>query len=178
MSSEPEVRVIRSARRRRTVQARWRDGVVEVRVPAAMTPAEEAEAVEGIVAKLRRRSGAAPLSDAALLARADRLNEVHLEGRARYSSVRWVGNQNTRWGSCTQSTGAVRVSDRLQQVPDYVLDAVLIHELAHTFVPGGHTAQFHEWADRTPHLERARGFLEAYQRFGPGAGGTGRDAGQ
>ena len=76
-----------------------------------------------------------------------------------------MSNQNTRWGSCTTGTGDIRISDRLAQVPDYVLDAVIVHELVHTFIPG-HSGEFWRWADRAPRAERAKGYLEAYQRFG------------
>ena len=159
MSSNPEVRVIRSARRRRTVQARVVDGVLEVRIPA-----EEQKAVDEIVAKVRKKHTSSQRSDASLTARARTLNTRYLDDRATVGSIRWVSNQKSRWGSCTTSTGDIRISDRLQDVPDYVLDAVIIHELTHTFIPG-HGPDFWEWADRAPKAERAKGYLEAYQRF-------------
>lgn len=161
----PEVRVIRSARRRRTVQARLVGGVVEVRIPASFSAKQERETVEEMLERVRRKSVSSARSDADLLERARRLNEEVLEGRATIGSVRWVGNQATRWGSCTVSTAEIRISDRLRQVPDYVLDAVLVHELTHTFIPG-HGAEFWRWADRAPKAERAKGYLEALQRFG------------
>jgi len=161
----PAVEVIRSARRTRTVQARLVGDTVEVRIPARMSAAEEEKAVADILAKLRRKSVASATSDDELQARAEVLNARYLEGRARVGSIRWVSNQNTRWGSCTPSTGAIRITDRLQKVPDYVLDAVILHELVHTFIPG-HGREFWEWADRAPRAERAKGYLEAYQRFG------------
>ena len=164
MSSNPEVRVIRSARRRRTVQARSVDGVLEVRIPAWMSAAEEEKAVADIVGKVRKKHFSAQLSDASLQARARSLNARFLDGRATVGSIRWVGNQKSRWGSCTTSTGDIRISDRLQDVPEYVLDAVIIHELTHTFI-SGHGPEFWEWADRAPKAERAKGYLEAYQRF-------------
>lgn len=166
MPDESEIRVVRSARRRRTVQARRRGKVIEVRVPAGLGRAEEAEAVAGVVATLRGRESSTQISDAALLARARELNDRVLDSRARIGSVRWVDNQNHRWGSCTQATGDIRISDRLREVPGYVLDSVLVHELVHTFIPGGHSAEFWGWADRVPRAERARGYLEAFQRFG------------
>lgn len=164
MSSNPEVRVIRSARRRRTVQARNVDGVLEVRIPAWMSAAEEEKAVADIVAKVRKKHTSTQLSDASLTTRAHSLNTRYLEGRATLGSIRWVSNQKSRWGSCTTSTGDIRISDRLQDVPEYVLDAVIIHELTHTFI-SGHGPEFWEWADRAPKAERAKGYLEAYQRF-------------
>lgn len=156
--------VIRSARRKRTVQARIVNGVAEIRIPARMTKAQERAAVDEVLAKLAKKSPT-PRTDADLLARAETLNANVLEGNAKWRSIRWVSNQNTRWGSCTTGTGDIRISDRLAQVPDYVLDAVIVHELVHTFIPG-HSAEFWRWADRAPRAERAKGYLEAYQRFG------------
>lgn len=172
---QPEVRVIRSARRKKTVQGRWVSGnVLEVRVPAWMSRRQEQQAVADILAKASRTArrennghsghSSAASNDADLRQRADKLNRKFLGDRAVIGSVRWVSNQNTRWGSCTVDTGDIRISDRLKQVPDYVLDSVLMHELVHTFIPG-HTADFWSWADKAPHAERAKGYLEAYQRW-------------
>ena len=164
-SRTPAVEVIRSARRTRTVQARLVGDTVEVRIPARMSAAEEEKAVADILARLRRKQMSTATSDEDLQARAEELNARLLDDRATIGSIRWVSNQKTRWGSCTPSTGAIRITDRLRQVPDYVLDAVILHELVHTFIPG-HGPEFWEWADRAPQAERAKGYLEAYQRFG------------
>lgn len=161
----PEVRVIRSARRKRTVQARMNGGVLEVRIPGWMSQKEEDEAVADMVARVRRKHSGTRRSNEDLVKRAHELNRRVLEGRATVGSLRWVSNQKSRWGSCTLSSGDIRISDRLKSVPDYVLDAVIVHELTHTFIPG-HGAEFWEWADRAPHAERAKGYLEAYQRHG------------
>jgi len=158
-------RVIRSARRTRSVQARLVGGVAEIRIPAHFTAAQEREAVTEMLAKLDRKTKARPLDDASLRTRADSLNKHVLDGQARIGSIRWVSNQRSRWGSCTVATGDIRISDRLKQVPDYVLDAVIVHELTHTFIPN-HSDEFYRWADKVPYAERARGYLEAYQRFG------------
>jgi len=159
------VDVIRSARRKRTVQARHVGERIEVRIPARFSAKEEREAVEEILAKLKRRTTSNAVSDDELLARAKKLNAQVLDDKARIGSVRWASNHNTQWGSCTVSTGDIRISDRLRDVPDYVVDAVVVHELVHTFIPG-HGPEFWQWADRAPRAERAKGYLEAYQRFG------------
>lgn len=140
-------------------------GVAEIRIPAHFTAAQEREVVKEMLAKLERKTKARPRDDASLRSRADSLNATVLDGQARIGSIRWVSNQRSRWGSCTVSTGDIRISDRLKEVPDYVLDAVIVHELTHTFIPN-HSREFYEWADRAPLAERARGYLEAYQRFG------------
>lgn len=165
---EREVRVIRSPRRAKTVQARDLGYRVEVRVPAGLAPSEEESLVSGVLEKLKKKTSAGRISDEELLDRAWALNERLLGGRARIGSVRWVGNQRRRWGSCSQATGDIRITDRLKDVPGYVLDAVLVHELVHTFVPGGHTEEFRRFAELAPRAERARGYLEALQRYGPG----------
>ena len=164
---EVRVRVIRSARRRRTVQARLVGDVLEVRIPATFSARQEREAVADMAERVRRATTPGPGTDEELLARARRLNEELLGGRARVSTIRWSSRQNFRWGSCTVATGDIRISDRLKLVPDYVLDSVIVHELAHTII-AGHTREFWELADRAPQAERARGYLEAYQRFGAG----------
>ena len=165
--AHPELpyRVIRSARRTRTVQARIVDGAAEIRIPARMSAAQEREVVEEMLAKVQKRSRRAPTSDEELLARAQMLNAQLLDARATPNSIRWVSNQRSRWGSCSTETGDIRISDRLKHVPAYVLDAVIVHELVHTFIPG-HSAEFWSWADRAPQAERAKGYLEAYQRWG------------
>ncbi|WIM68308.1 DUF45 domain-containing protein [Corynebacterium breve] len=160
-----KVRVIRSTKRRRTIQARQKGDVIEIRIPASFTAQQEQEAVDEMLAKIAKKTQSTRLSDDDLLARAEMLNKDLLEGRATIGSIRWVSNQNSRWGSCTISTGDIRISDRLKIVPDWVLDSVIVHELTHTFITG-HSAEFWEWADRVPRAERAKGYLEAYQRFG------------
>lgn len=165
---EPEVRVIRSARRRRGCQARViAHNVVEVRIPDTFTDAQEQEAVSYLVSKIKRRMPRPPRSDAALAERAHRLNSAYLDSRARFRSIRWVSNQNQRWGSCSVLAGDIRISDRLQIVPDYVLDSVIIHELVHTFVPGSHPPEFWQWVHKAPKWQQAEGYLEAYSHFDP-----------
>ena len=155
----PEIEVRRSARRRRTVSA-YRDGSrVVVLIPARFTAAQEREWVAKMVAKVAANQGRTRRSDADLLKRAGELSRAYLEGRARPTSVRWVTNQRTRWGSCTPSEGTIRLSTRLQGMPGYVVDYVLLHELAH-LLESGHGPAFWDLLTAYPQLERARGYLE------------------
>jgi predicted metal-dependent hydrolase len=78
----------------------------------------------------------------------------------RPASIRWVDDMRTRWGSCTPSTGAIRLSSALAPFPDWVVDYVIVHELAHLRV-AGHTAEFWRLVARYPRAERARGYLMA-----------------
>ncbi|MCE7549896.1 M48 metallopeptidase family protein [Streptomyces thermodiastaticus] len=155
-----EVEVRRSARRRKTVSAYREGDRTIVLVPARMSKAQEQRWVEAVLDKLAaKESRRARGGDAELAERAERLSAQYLGGRARPGSVRWVTNQNTRWGSCTPAEGSIRLSHRLRGMPDYVVDYVLLHELAHLLVPG-HGPAFWELLEAYPRTERARGYLE------------------
>ncbi|MQY16265.1 hypothetical protein SRB5_64630 [Streptomyces sp. RB5] len=130
-----------------------------VLIPARMSEAEEQRWVEVMLDKLQAQERKRMLGDAELAVRAGQLADQFLGGRARPSSVRWVTNQNTRWGSCTPAEGSIRLSHRLQGMPEYVVDYVLVHELAHLLVPG-HGPRFWKLLEAYPKTERARGYLE------------------
>jgi predicted metal-dependent hydrolase len=152
------VEVRRSAKRRRTVSAYRQEGRLVVLVPARMSAAEEGEWVRTMVARVAASEQRRQRSDGDLERRALELSRDHLGGRAVPSSVRWVSNQSGRWGSCTPAEGTIRLSDKLQGMPAWVVDYVLLHELAHLLQPG-HGPQFWRLIESYPRLERARGYL-------------------
>ena len=159
--SPPGVEVRRSRRRRSTVTA-YRDGdITVVMIPARFTAAQEREWIDRMVARLtaqdrRRRPG-----DADLSARATELSRRYLGGLSRPASVTWASNQNSRWGSCTPADRTIRLSARLQGMPAWVIDYVLLHELAH-LLEQGHGPRFWALLDAYPRTERARGYLEGF----------------
>ncbi len=156
--STPEVEVRRSKRRRRTVSAYREGDRIVVLIPAAMSKRDEDQWVADMVARLERKEQRARPSDEQLLARAATLNDTYFGGLATPSSVRWVTNQQQRWGSCSPGDRSIRLSERLQGMPAWVVDYVLVHELAH-LLEHGHDAKFWAWVDRYPRSERARGYL-------------------
>jgi predicted metal-dependent hydrolase len=157
----PKVEVRRSRRRRRTVSA-YRDGdTVIVLMPAHIPAKDEAAWVDEMVARLDRTDRRRRPSDEALARRAQVLMRKYLPRDVSPASVRWVTNQNSRWGSCTPVDRTIRLSHRLQQMPQYVIDYVLLHELAH-LIEGDHGPAFHQLMAAYPQAERARGFLEGW----------------
>jgi predicted metal-dependent hydrolase len=161
LAPRPTVQVRRSTRRRRTVAA-YRDGdIVVVLIPARFSVAEEREWVQKMIERLdtRERRVRRGRGDAELEQRARQLARQYLDDTIRPVSVRWVSNQRGRWGSCTPSDGTIRLSDRLRAMPGWVVDYVLVHELAHLRAPG-HGPDFWALVDRYPRTERARGYLE------------------
>jgi hypothetical protein len=159
--ASPDIRVIRSARRKKTVAARWDGDVVEIRAPANIPDHELQEIIDKLTARLtRKRARKQHSSDADLARRARRLNREYFDGDLRFESIRYVTNQNHRFGSCTPSHGTIRLSDRLKRAPEWVLDYVIVHELAHLIHPN-HSAAFWAAVGVYPLTERARGFLIA-----------------
>lgn len=156
-----EIEVRRSARRTRTVSARREGDRTIVLVPARMSRAEEAQVVADMVAKLdaRERKRRVGRGDDALEQRAARLAALYVPEAPAPASVRWVTNQNQRWGSCTPVDRTIRISHRMQDMPDHVVDAVLVHELTHLVVTG-HGPRFDAIVRRYPRLDEAMAFLE------------------
>lgn len=155
----PDVEVRRSRRRTRTVSA-YRDGdTIVVMIPAKMSRAQEREWVATMIDRVTKAERRRRPSDTALADRATVLSHRYLDGLADPQSVRWVTNQNARWGSCTPSDRTIRLSTRLHGMPPYVVDYVLLHELAH-LLAHGHGEDFWSWVNRYELTERARGFLE------------------
>ncbi len=158
-TSPHPIRIVATRRRRRTVAARLRAGVIEVMVPASMSIAERerwAELMRGRIERQMRRK--AP-TDERLARRAQALNERYFGGGLSWTSIGW-NDQSSIWGSCTYTTGAIRIATRMQTFPEWVVDYVLMHELTH-LVHSAHSSAFHEQVDRYPLAERAKGYLLA-----------------
>lgn len=154
------VEVKRSPRRRKTVEARLVDGTLRVAIPATMSKAEEAHWVGVMQQRFTRRATT---------------DDIDLPTRARALATRfalpeptkitWSSRQTTRWGSCSTDTDRIRISDRLAGFPDWVVDYVIIHELAH-LLESGHSDRFWAHVGRYSLAERARGYLMARADLG------------
>jgi len=159
---KPLIEVRRSQRRRRTVSAYRDGGRVVVLIPDQFSRAEEREWVDRMLQRLDARDQRTRRDDDELAARALRLITRYLPElpvSQRPASLRWVDNQNGRWGSCTPADRTIRISDRIMDMPDWVIDYVLLHELSHLLVPS-HSQGFWGLVARYPKAERARGYLE------------------
>lgn len=151
----PKVEVVRSWRRRKTVQARQVGDVLQVSVPATLSRSEEEMWVGEMLRRVQLRQSRGVID---LTERAQNLSAKF--ALASPKEIRWVDNQRFRWGSCTPGDGTIRISSRLAKEPSWVLDYVIVHELAHLQV-GGHSKAFWDIVARYPLAERARGFLMA-----------------
>ncbi|TMC76376.1 MAG: M48 family metallopeptidase [Chloroflexi bacterium] len=159
----PPVRIITSRKRRRTVAARLRSGVLELLVPATMPHSEREHWAEVMSRRLERRAERSRPSDERLQKRAAKLNLRHFDGALSWTAIGF-GDMERLWGSCTFTDGAIRIARRAASLPDWVLDYLLVHELAH-LVHSDHGAEFHELENRYPLTERAKGYLLAIDSF-------------
>ena len=76
-----------------------------------------------------------------------------------YKRQTWSTRQHTRWGSATPSTGSIRISSRLADAPEWVLETVVLHELVH-LLEAHHNDRFWELARRHPRARDAAQFLD------------------
>jgi predicted metal-dependent hydrolase len=166
----PDVEVRVSKRRKKTAGAHWEGDRIVVVVPAHLRGAERDEMVETLSRRVARHRPHLHASDQELERRAAALGRRHLDS-VTPASIRWSPTQNKRWGSCTIATREIRISERLRVAPTWVLDAVIVHELAHLLEPN-HSPRFRELERRYPRRQEADAFLEGYALglHMPGAG--------
>ncbi len=147
--------MVRSARRVKTVQARLVAGKLRIAIPDRLSEDEESHWVEVMTQRFARRQ---------------RSREVELEQRTwalarrhglpEPAEIMWSERQRTLWGSCSPTTRRIRISRVLVDFPSWVLDYVIVHELAHLVEPS-HNDAFWGLVNRYPLAERARGYLMA-----------------
>jgi predicted metal-dependent hydrolase len=157
-----EVRVIKSSRRRRSISAYREHGAIVIQVPARLSNSKIQEVIPEMVEKILSREAREKMSDKALFDRAlELLNQYLPEFRVRPVSVVWR-SMNERWGSCTTLDRTIRISDRLNGAPSYVVDYLLIHELIHLEIPD-HGGEFEKLLARFEESELANAFLDGYE---------------
>lgn len=153
------VLVIRSVRRTRTVTADVAAGQLRLRVPMRLSGHQVRSHARAFRKRMAGRIPAAAAGDEQLMARAEQLAAQYFTPAVRPTSVTWSDRQLRRWGSTTSTTGTIRLSSRLRSMPGWVLDSVLVHELAHLVEPG-HGPAFRTLIAGYPHTAEADAFLE------------------
>ena len=161
--SEGEIVVIRSTRRKRNIAAYRQGGQIIVSIPARLSKADERAVVPEMVAKIRASEASRAIDESVLASRLTSLLALWApEITEKATSVTWKRAMNERWGSCTSVDGTIRISERLQRVPEYVLDYVLFHEGIHLRF-GDHGSAFQEMIARFPKSDLAQAYLDGYE---------------
>lgn len=160
---ELKVKVLRSARRRKTIQWRFSGDDIIIYMPDGMSKNEEEKWIEKIkmyAENHKRRHRLQRHNHKALKRRAELLNSRYFGGKLTINSIRYVANQAHSFGSCSPNYGDIRLSHRLKGMPTWVRDYVIVHELSHLLEPN-HSKRFWEIVNKYKYTERARGFLIA-----------------
>lgn len=156
-----KVEVVRSRRRRKTIEAVKKGNRVVVMLPATLTRSEARRWVRTMVERIQESEQVQRLNEKReLWRRAQELHERYFNSWPPLKSIRYVGNHRDRYGSCTPGDRTIRLSHRLTEFPEWVRDYVIVHELAHLRVPN-HGPWFWRLVRRYPLAERARGYLIA-----------------
>ena len=156
-----DVKVNYSNRRLRTVSARMVDGVLIVDAPATMARGRLEKIVDKFKASFERKRLKEELNrNRPLVEIAAKLNQKYFDDKLRISSIEYSAEQNSRFGCCQCREGVIRISHRLNRMPDWVRDYVIIHEMAHLIEPN-HSANFWNIVSRYELAERAKGYLMA-----------------
>lgn len=150
-----KIEMKRGTPRRRRVEGVLRGDTLVVTFPQRMSKADAAPIAEELRVRMERRIARDRID---LMVRARKLARTY--GLPRPKSVEWSDRQQGRWGSCSPSDKSIRLSSRLSDYPDWVIDYVLMHELAH-LVHADHSSEFHAVVALYPKTERAIGFLIA-----------------
>ena len=154
------IEIIRSDRRKRTIQAREINGKLYVYLPGNKSKEEEKRWIDQITKRMEKQKRRRELnSKGSLPDRAQALNERYFDGKLKFE-IKYVTNQNSKFGSCTPANKMIRISDRLADVPGWVRDYVIVHELAHLVHPD-HSRRFWDLVNHYRYTERARGYLMA-----------------
>lgn len=162
VSGGAEIRVVRSARRRRSISAYREHGAIVIQVPARLPNSKIQEVIPEMVQKILIREAREKMSDSELFNRANELLERYLpEFGIRPASVSWR-QMNERWGSCTTVDRTIRISDRLNGAPEYVVDYLLVHELIHLEI-ADHGSEFEALLTRFEGSNLASAWLEGYE---------------
>lgn len=162
ISGGAEIRIVRSTRRKRSISAYREHGAIVIQVPARLPNAKVSEVIPELVERILSREAREKLSDQDLFARSLTLLSQYLpEFVVAPVSVQWRP-MNERWGSCTTADRTIRISDRLNGAPDYVVDYLLVHELIHLEIPD-HGVEFERLLARFERSEMASAYLDGYE---------------
>lgn len=165
-AAAPRIEIRRSARRKRTVQARLEGDTLVVLMPTGLSAQQEQQHVDQLLRRVQRAESRKRLQQEDLMGRAMTLSRRYLDGRAVPSSIRWVTNQQQRWGSASPASGRIRLSTNLEGMPAWVVDSVIVHELAH-LLEANHGPRFRALVTRYERYAEASAYLQGVA-FGMG----------
>ena len=148
----------RSKRRKKTLQAVLRDNTVKILAPSTTSDAEIKKFLDKFLKKLELKDIILN-NDKELLSRANKLKKKFIPDAPDFTIVFQESLKRT-WGKCFTNQRKIVINPVLGTYPKWVLDFVIVHELAHLLIPN-HGKEFRSLVNRFKLKERAVGFLMA-----------------
>ena len=152
--------------KRLTKTSRWErmpDGSLLLRIPYRLPKRKVGALLDQVASQLDKSIKQRPQrNDADLQQRAELINKKRYGGKIQWNAIRWVSNMQSRLGSCTRggpTDGQIRISDKIKNWPEWVVDYVIAHELLHRKHPNHSDTFWTELKAAYPLTERARGFI-------------------
>jgi predicted metal-dependent hydrolase len=143
----------------KNVNARLTGSTLSVSAPFGMPQEALDEIVLKLAGRLLRRAHASMLNEADDALKLAREVAKRFPKEPSIQRVMFVTTQRKRWGSYSTRTKTVRLNAAVRWMPRWVLEAVVAHELAHTF-HADHSRAFWDLLRRVcPETERAEAFL-------------------
>jgi predicted metal-dependent hydrolase len=146
-------------KRVKNINARLREATLSVSAPLNTPQATLDQVIPELARKLVRRSRARQVNaEESALALAQKVAE-RFPNKPEVAEVLFATTQEARWGSYSPATRTIRLHAALRQMPRWVLEAVVAHELAHV-THHNHSPDFWKLLRRVcPDTDRARAFL-------------------
>ena len=156
-----DVKINYSNKRSRTIIARLINGSLLVNAPAAMPRERLGKIIDNFKVRFERRKLKEELNKTRPLAEiATKLNDRYFNGKLKINSIEYSTGQNSGFGCCNHRDASIRISHRLNRMPEWVRDYVIVHEMAH-LIESNHSAAFWNIVSRYELVERAKGYLMA-----------------
>jgi hypothetical protein len=153
--------VKKSTRRKKTIHARLRNGIMEVIAPVDISEKRLKEVIDNFKRRFEKREKEAQLNrESQLLKRAQELNKRYFGGKLQIKNIRYSARQTRKFGVAYPNRNTIIINGCLNKMPQWVEDYVIIHELAHLIYPN-HSKEFWNEVKKYPKAERAIGYLMA-----------------
>lgn len=157
-----KTKIIRSSKRKKTIQAKVLKDTLVVFLPAGLSSGEEEKYVLQMAKKIDNKKLRKQLNgtNCYLKKQFSLFNKKYFDEKLEVNKLEFVTNQNKIVGSCTPANKTIRISHILADMPKWVLDYVIMHEMAHLAHPN-HSKAFWKKVNEYKYTERARGYLIA-----------------
>ncbi len=156
-----KVEVKRSKKRKKTISARLDGDTMYIYAPVDIQEKELHKIINNFKKRFSRRNLKRELNkEQNLRDMFNKLNKKYFDEQIKVKSIEYVTNQKSKYGCCNYKKKTIRISHYLSQMPDWVRDYIIIHEMAHILEPN-HSKAFWDIVYRYKLAERARGFLIA-----------------